>query len=167
VAAAENARELAKSQRVRDVSVGVQVERYPVGAPATSYGLGVAFPLFLFYDFAGEIQAAEVSRHAALDALTKARAEAFAEISRARADVQAADDRLHRFEATLQPAAERIANAAEFAFQRGASSVIEVLDARRTVARAVALLVTGCNEPVSEGAEGGIVTRLTSFGLAS
>lgn len=136
--AAESARALARSQRVRDVSVGAQVERFPGSFPVTTFGLGVSFPLFINYDYAGEIQAAETSRHGALDVLAKIRASAASEIERARAEAQANAERLERFERTVLPAAERITAAAEFAFQRGASSVIEVLDARRTL-RAVRL----------------------------
>ncbi len=138
LSATERARELARALRTRDVSIGAQVERYPGGLPVTTFGVGISFPLFAFYDYAGEIQAAETARFAALDALEKARALAGADIQRARADVQAAEERIARYEQTLLPAAERIGDAAEFAFQRGASSVIEVLDARRTV-RAVRL----------------------------
>jgi len=132
VAAAERARDLARSLRTRDVTVGVQVERYPGTTPVTTLGFGVSIPLFVFNDYSGEIQAAEVARHAALDTLERTRALARAGITRARAEVQAARDRLERYDTTLLPAADRVAQAAEFAFGRGASSVIDVLDARRT-----------------------------------
>ncbi len=138
LSATEPARKLAKALRTRDVSIGTQVERYPGGLPVTTFGVGISFPIFAFYDYAGEIQAAETARYAALDALEKVRALASAEIQRTRADIQAAEERIARYQQTLLPAAERISDAAEFAFQRGASSVIEVLDAQRTV-RAVRL----------------------------
>lgn len=138
IEASESARELARSQRVRDVSIGAQVERFPGSYPVTSFGFGVSFPLFVNYDYAGEIQAAEATRFAALDVLARLRAQAHNEIERARNEAQASAERLERFDRTLLPSAERIAVAAEFAFQRGASSVIEVLDARRTF-RAVRL----------------------------
>ena len=138
VEAAERLRDLARAQRTRDVTVGAQVERFPGSAPVNTIGLGVAVPVFTGYDFAGEIQKAEVDRYSALDALEKARAVARNELRRAASDLDAAAERVERFDASLIEAANRSAQAAEFAFQRGAISVLEVLDARRTL-RAVRL----------------------------
>jgi len=59
-------------------------------------------------------------------------------VRRAASDLNAAAERLDRFDGSLLAAADRSAQAAEFAFQRGATSVLEVLDARRTL-RAVRL----------------------------
>jgi cobalt-zinc-cadmium efflux system outer membrane protein len=81
---------------------------------------------------------AGVDRYAALDALERARAVAGIELRRAASDLNAAAERLERYETSLLGAAGRSAQAAEFAFLRGATSVLEVLDARRTL-RAVQL----------------------------
>ena len=140
VRAAEKLRDLARAQRTRDVTVGTQYERWiPGGGAATqAVGIGVSVPLFTGYDFSGDIEKAEVDRYAALDALERARAIAAAELRRAAGDLNAAADRLDRFDRSLLGAANRSAEASEFAFQRGAISVLEVLDARRTL-RAVRL----------------------------
>jgi cobalt-zinc-cadmium efflux system outer membrane protein len=55
------------------------------------------------------------------------------EVRRATSDLNAAAERVERFDGSLLAAAQRSAQAAEFAFQRGATSVLEVLDARRTL----------------------------------
>lgn len=138
VEAAEKLRDLARAQRTRDVTIGAQFERFPGNLPENSVGFGVAVPLFTGYDFSGDIQKAEVDRYAALDALAKVRAVARNELARAAADLNAAAERVERFEASLLGAADRSAQASEFAFSRGAISVLEVLDARRTL-RAVRL----------------------------
>jgi len=138
VAASEKLRDLAKSLQTRDVTIGAQYERYPGTIPADSVGVGISFPLFTGNDFSGDIRRAEVDRYAALDALDHARAIAGNDIRRAAADLAAAADRLERYDSTLLEAAGRTAQAIEFAFQRGATSVLEVLDARRTL-RAVRL----------------------------
>ena len=106
--------------------------------PSNSVGIGFAVPLFTGYDFSGDIQKAEVERYAAMDALARARAVAMNELRRAAGDLNAAADRLERFDASLLGAANQSAQASEFAFNRGAISVLEVLDARRTL-RAVRL----------------------------
>jgi cobalt-zinc-cadmium efflux system outer membrane protein len=131
-------RDLARSQRTRDLTLGAQYEHYPGSIPTNSIGFGVSFPLFLGNDFSGDIEKAEVERNAALDALDRARAVALTEIRRTETDLATAVERLERYETTLLRAARRTADAAEFSFQRGASSVLEVLDARRTL-RAVQL----------------------------
>ena len=136
--AAERLRDLARAQRTRDVTLGAQYERYPGNVPANSVGFGVSVPLFTGYDFSGDIRKAEVDRYAAIDALARVRAVAQNDLRRAAGDLDAAADRLERFEGSLLGAASRSADAAEFAFGRGALSVLEVLDARRTL-RAVRL----------------------------
>ena len=140
VEAAERLRDLARAQRTRDITLGAQVERWIPGGgpPTTSVGVGVAVPLFNGYDFSGDIQKAEVDRYAAMDALARVRAVAMNEVRRAAEDLNAAADRLERFDGSLLGAASQSAQASEFAFSRGAISVLEVLDARRTL-RAVRL----------------------------
>jgi cobalt-zinc-cadmium efflux system outer membrane protein len=130
--AAEKLRDLARAQRTRDVTLGAQYERYPGSVPVNSVGFGVAIPLFTGNNFEGDIQKAEVDRYASIDALARARAIAENDLRRAASDLNSAADRLERFDGSLLGAAARSAQAAEFAFQRGAISVLEVLDARRT-----------------------------------
>ena len=137
--AAEKLRDLARATRTRDITVGAQYERWiPGGIPTNSVGVGISVPLFTGYDFSGDIQKAEVDRYATLDVLAKTRAVASIEVRRAASDLNAAAERLERYESSLLGAAGRSAQAAEFAFLRGATSVLEVLDARRTL-RAVQL----------------------------
>jgi len=142
VEAAEKLRDLARAQRTRDVTLGAQYERFPGNIPSNSVGFGFAVPIFTGYDFSGDIQKAEVDRYAAMDALARGRAVALGELRRAAGDLNAAAERVERFDASLLGAANRSAQAAEFAFSRGAISVLEVLDARRTM-RAVRLEALG------------------------
>jgi cobalt-zinc-cadmium efflux system outer membrane protein len=139
VQAAERLRDLARAQRTRDVTIGAQYERWiPGGVPTNSVGIGISVPLFTGYDFSGDIQKAEVDRYAAMDALARSRAVAMNELRRAAGDLNASAERIERFDGSLLAAANQSAQATEFAFSRGAISVLEVLDARRTL-RAVRL----------------------------
>jgi cobalt-zinc-cadmium efflux system outer membrane protein len=106
--AAQASRRLALASRTRDVSVGVQFEHDPAGntnpsGSGNSYGVAIQIPLFLRYQFDGEIRAAE----------------------------SAADRLRHQQDGALQ-AASRAADAAEYAFRNGALGVMDVLDARRS-----------------------------------
>jgi cobalt-zinc-cadmium efflux system outer membrane protein len=139
VEAAERLRDLARAQRTRDITLGAQYEHFPGTNPANSVGFGISVPLFTGYDFSGDIRKAEVERYAALDQLDRARAIALSgELRRAASDLDSAAERMERFDSSLLAAAGRSSEAVEFAFRRGASSVLEVLDARRTL-RAVRL----------------------------
>jgi cobalt-zinc-cadmium efflux system outer membrane protein len=136
--AAQSARELSRSLRTRDVSLGVQYDRYPVHptnglGSGTSYGVFMSVPLFTRYHFEGEIARAEADVGAAEDGMERARAIARAELGRASGDLQAARDRLQRFEGSLLAEAGRSAEAAEFAYRNGALGVMDLLDARRTL----------------------------------
>ena len=129
---AEAALRLARSQRMRDVTLGMQVERFPTQSGNT-VGFGVSIPLFLGNYFEGDIRRAETDRYGARDELDRTRAIAFAEAERARSELAAAADRLARFDASLLPTAARAAAAAEFAFSNGAAGVTDLLDSRRTL----------------------------------
>jgi cobalt-zinc-cadmium efflux system outer membrane protein len=137
VDAADKARELAQAQRTRDISIGVQAEHYPASDTNTlgsgnSFGFSVSVPLFLRHNNEGTIARAQADWYAARDNLDRVRAQALSDVTRARGDLDSATERLNRFEQDLLPAAQKTAEAAEFAFKNGAISVMDLLDARRT-----------------------------------
>ena len=147
VEAAATARDLARSLRTRDVSVGAQFDHYPVNPAyaATSgagtgntWGLFVSVPLFSRYYYEGEIAQAESAYNAAADSLERTRALARADIARARSDVAAAAERLARYQDSMLAEAKKSADSAEFAYKNGAIGVMDLLDARRTL-RAIQL----------------------------
>jgi outer membrane protein, heavy metal efflux system len=142
VEAAQKARELARSLKSNDVTVGAQFDHYPVnpgyaagsGAGAgSSYGVFVSIPLFARYQFQGEIQGAEVAYSSALESLDRVRALARADLTRALSDLQAAAERLRRYDESLLVEARKAAESAEFAYRNGAIGVMDLLDSRRTL----------------------------------
>jgi cobalt-zinc-cadmium efflux system outer membrane protein len=140
--AAQNARELARSLRTRDVSVGVSYDHYPVNpsyaqgsgaGTGNSFGVFLSVPIFARYYYEGEIERAEVDYGAAMEGLEKVRALARTEIAKAFSDLQAAAERLQRYDESLLVEAKRAADSAEFAYKNGAIGVMDLLDARRTL----------------------------------
>lgn len=129
--AAERGREAALALRTRDVTGGIQYERFPGDAANNTYGFFVSVPLFTGYYYEGEIRKAEADLGTARDALERVRALAQAEIIRARSDLEAAAERTRRGREEVLAAAEKAANGAEFAYTRGAIGVMDLLDARR------------------------------------
>ncbi|HTD02230.1 TolC family protein [Undibacterium sp.] len=134
---AKTARKLALAARTRDVSVGAQYDHYPVSEANTqgtgnSFGFSVQIPLFFRYQFDGEIRAAEVAVDAASETLEKIRDAATNELHQNWQDARSSFDQLRIYDDKLLVAAKKTADAAEFAFQHGAISIMDVLDTRRT-----------------------------------
>lgn len=132
VQAAESARDLAQSLKIRDVTFGVQVEHNGSNAPSHSVGFGVSIPLMTGYEYQGEIAHAEADLQSARDTLEQTRAQALAEISKARNDLESALDQMRRYDEDLLSESDKALKAAEFAYQHGALGVMDLLDARRT-----------------------------------
>jgi cobalt-zinc-cadmium efflux system outer membrane protein len=132
VQAAESARDLAQSLKTRDVTIGVQVEHNGMDQQSNTVGFGVSVPLMTGYEYQGEIGRAEADLMTARDDLERIRAQALTDINKARADLEAAAERVQRFDGSLLAEAQRSLDAAEFAYGHGALSVMDLLDARRT-----------------------------------
>ena len=136
--AADAGSRLAQSLRTRDVTVGMQYEHFPQpgdpnGGNGNSVGFSVQVPLFTRYYFQGEILVAESARTAAQQSMLRVRAVAESEIGSAWSALVAAAERVRRNRDELLVAAEKAANAAEYAYRNGAVGVMDVLDARRTL----------------------------------
>ena len=140
--AAEQARKLARAQRVRDVSVGVQVDRWPVSATnasGTGNTVSVFFsvPLFVRHGLEGEIARAEVDLANARETVRRAQLAALSDLAQTRSRWAAAAVRRWLASDELAPAAERVAAGAELAYRRGATSLLDVFDARRSLRAAL------------------------------
>jgi cobalt-zinc-cadmium efflux system outer membrane protein len=131
VAAAEKNRELARALRTRDVTGSVQFEHFPGDFSNNTFGVGISIPLFTNYYYEGEIRRAEIDLLSARDNQERVRALALGEINARRADLDSARERVQRFEGALLREAQRAAEAAEFAYSRGAIGVMDLLDSRR------------------------------------
>lgn len=131
VKAAEKNRDLARALLTRDVTAGLQYERFPGDSANNSYGFVVSVPLYTRNLYTGEIRRAEVELDSARDSLERITAIALNDIRRAEAEAAAAAERVSRLETTLLPTAEKAAKGAEFAYERGAIGLMDLLDARR------------------------------------
>ena len=138
VHAAEHARRLALALRTRDVSVGVQADHYPTSAnnqqgAGNSFSISLQIPLFIRYEFNGEIRAADTALTSANETLQTVTDAARSDVLRILEEWQTAAERLTRYQEELLPAATKSAGAAEFAFAHGAIGIMDVLDVRRTL----------------------------------
>ncbi|WP_454766905.1 TolC family protein [Cupriavidus campinensis] len=138
LAAASAARDLARAGRVPDVTVGAQAEHYPVSqanvnGSGNSYGVFISIPLYVRHSYGGEARRAEVDYYAALDDRNRILLEAQNGIERLRSQLEAARASLQQMQTAVLPAAESVANSAEFAYSKGATGVLDLLDARRAL----------------------------------
>jgi outer membrane protein, heavy metal efflux system len=131
--AAESAIKLAKAQQSRDVTIGAQVERAPDDHNTSTLGVGISVPLFTGYDYRGEIRRAHVDRDSAQDELERVRATAAAEFEQARFEAELLSERARSLRDEALPSAEKANAAVQLAFSHGAASVLDVIDARRSL----------------------------------
>ena len=123
---------LARSLRVRDVGVGLQVDRYaPPAGNGWILGAYVSVPLFVAHRYEGEIARAEAERELAVATRVRLEQQALADLRRFLEIRAAAAVRRERIERDALPVAERVAANAELAWRRGAGTVLELLDALR------------------------------------
>ena len=132
VAQASALRELARAQRTRDVSVGVQYEHYPPDGRNT-YGVSISVPLFLGYDYRGDIARSEADFTAAEQQLDATRQSVASEQARLQAELAAARRRHARLRDVVLPAAERAGRGADVAIQKGGMSLTDYLDTQRNL----------------------------------
>lgn len=125
-------RDLARAQRSRDVSVGVQYEHYPPDARNT-YGVSVTIPLFFGNDYRGDIARSEADYSAAEQQLIATQAYVSSEQTRLRAEYAARQSRHQRIRDVVLPAAERAGRGAEVAIQQGGMSLTDYLDTQRNL----------------------------------
>ena len=131
---AQEARKLAESLKTRDLTWSLAYQHFPGQEPGSgpdTVGATVSIPLFTNYNYEGEAARAEVDYNSATDAKEQVRAAALAEMRTAKADLEAAIDKNRRFDMNILTEAQKASDAAEFAYQHGAMSVMDLLDARR------------------------------------
>lgn len=138
VEAAERGLELARALATRDLTVGLQADHWPASqanlqGTGVSYSLSVTFPLEVSHAYEGEAARASADLESARAALEKARASAQSDARIADQEWRSARERLERAETEVAPAARDVARGAEFAYAHGATGVLDLLDARRSL----------------------------------
>ena len=131
-------RELARAIATRDLTLGLQADHWPTSetnmqGTGISYTFSVSVPLQVRHANEGEAARAAADFDTAQAALARAQAAAQSEAVLADTDWRAARDRLQRVETEVRPLARDVAQAAEYAYTHGATGVLDLLDARRSL----------------------------------
>jgi len=121
---------LQRALRIPDPTILAQYEHEPPDQPNT-IGLGVSLPLPLWNWNRGAILAALAARDRAETELGKVRAQIAADVTTARQAYEEATRRWQRHRSEIQPRSARILETVEFAYKRGAASLVDLLGAER------------------------------------
>ena len=140
VEAAQAALDNAAALRKNDVTVGASYDHFP-GTSTRLIELRMQMPLAGMlgsYDYQGEIARARAALAQAQDQFEKTRLAAAIDTQRLQRDLDSAAGRARIFQEDIVPRARQVASMAELAYNKGAMSLTELIDARRTL-RAVLL----------------------------
>ena len=133
--AARAAVDVASAQKKADITLGTTYDHFP-GTSTKLIELRLQMPLYGLlggYNFQGEIARAQAQLDQSQDLLDKTRRAAAADFQRLQQDQRGAAARALSYETTILPRARKVAEMAELAYSRGAMSLTELIDARRTL----------------------------------
>jgi len=105
---------------------------YPKGETSNTMGVGLSFPIPLFNRNQGEIARTRSEQRRADSLARAARNQVLQDVETAYASFQSSRDRVRLYEQTYLTRAKESRDAAEFAFRKGATSILDFLDAERT-----------------------------------
>jgi cobalt-zinc-cadmium efflux system outer membrane protein len=136
VQAAQAALDGASAQKKADITWGTSIDHFP-GTSTRQLELRMQMPLqlgaFGGYSYQGEVARAQANLTQAQAALEKTRLTALAEMQRLAQERATASARALSYEQDILPRARKVVDNAELAYTRGAMSLTDLLDARRTL----------------------------------
>ena len=132
VQAAQAALDSSSAQKVSDITVGASYDHFP-GTSTALMELRMQMPLQWGYSYQGEIARAAAQLAQAQDNLEKVRRLAQAELQGLQQLALSTAQRAQSYENDILPRARKVAEGAELAYSKGALSLTDLLDARRTL----------------------------------
>jgi len=135
VGAAQAAFDNALALKKADITWGTSLDHFP-GTSTRLLELRLQMPLQGLlggYNYEGEAGHAQAQLAQARDALEKVRRAALGEMQRLQAELASAAARAQSYADNIVPRARKVADNAELAYNKGALSLSDLLDARRTL----------------------------------
>jgi cobalt-zinc-cadmium efflux system outer membrane protein len=135
VESARAALDTAVAMRRNDVTLGASIDHFP-GTSTRQVELRLQVPLaglFGAYGYEGEVSRARAQLDLATDQFDKTLRAARSEQQRLQLDLAASADRVRTQAGSIVPRARQVAAMAELAYAKGASSLTELIEARRTL----------------------------------
>lgn len=146
---------LQKAGRIPDPTVSLGVEHDPPdnGPAADTINVGVSFPLPLWNRNGGNIKAAQAAVDQFQAALGKARTQAMADLATARSEYDEAYQRWLRYRDEVAPQSARVRDAVAFQYEKGAASLVDLLNAEQTDNTVRLALAQAMNDTASASAD--------------
>ena len=135
LAASKQSIELARAQRTRDFTMGLQYERNNPTV-VNSVGAGIAIPLFTGNNFEGDIRRSMAEMTQAEIVMLQTERDARTASKLLLRELDEANGRLRSLQDMALQSARRTDKAADVAYSRGAMSTFEYLDAKRALRQA-------------------------------
>ena len=132
IAAAKSSLNGAYALQKTDPTIGISFDHYP-GTSTRLIELRVQIPLTWGYRYQGEAARAQSDLKQAELTEERVLRDARTELARLQQEAASLTQRTASFEKDIVPRATQVANQAEFAYKRGALSLTDLLDARRTL----------------------------------
>jgi len=129
--AANTALDLALSLKKTDLTWGASIDHYP-GTSNRLVELRLQLPLQFNYSYEGEIKRAQEQLTQAQLVAEKIKLLALTDLQTLLQNVLTSDDRHQRYDKIILPQAKKVLDQAEFAYHKGALTLSDLLDARRT-----------------------------------
>jgi outer membrane protein, heavy metal efflux system len=122
---------LARKLHIPDVTVGIGYAHDPSNLTLDSADVGISLSLPLFYRYQGEVGKAVVSLNNAQLQSQQAEQAVRADVVSALAAWQSTHALVHRFEGDILNRILKVRKAAELAYSKGATSILDLIDAER------------------------------------
>lgn len=132
IAAAKSNLDGAYALQKTDPTIGISFDHYP-GTSTRLIELRVQIPLTWGYRYQGEAARAQSDLKQAELIGERVVRDARTELARLQEEAESLTQRTASFEIEIVPRATQVANQADFAYRRGALSLTDLLDARRTL----------------------------------
>jgi cobalt-zinc-cadmium efflux system outer membrane protein len=132
--AAEANLKLQKAGRIPDPTFSVGVEHEPPGGgpDENTFNIGVSFPLPIWNLNGGNIKAARAAVDQSRIALEQLKAQAAADYAMARSEYAEASARCQMYRDQTVPKSAKVRETIEFKYQKGAATLIDLLNAEQT-----------------------------------
>lgn len=124
--------ELARRLKYPDLTVNAGYARDPSNNALNSFFVGVSVPVPVFYQYQGEADKATVNLNQAQLAVEQTELAIRSDVTNALAAWHSADKIAQRYENDLLSDAQTVRNSAELAFKKGATGVLDFIEAQRS-----------------------------------
>jgi len=146
---------LQKATRIPDPTISVGVEHEPpnTGPAEDTFNVGVSFPLPLWNQNKGNINAAQAAVDQYQAALGKIRTQAMADVATAESEYAEASQRWARYRDEIAPQSAQVREAVAFQYEKGAARLVDLLNAEQTDNTVRLALAQAMNDTASAAAD--------------